>query len=171
MSLILTNENINTLISTKSLHVSRKQQKIRGNFNYFLSPQMCLRIFNCKVLISDPKYIVLEFDKITDSTLYFFLQKISKSLIDYTTSIFNLSEENIFYSLYSDVDSKFTIRCYLPQSQKKYTTKYYVDNEEMPFKCIKPRIFIDQVIIDVKNIWQNNNRIGFNLELAKVYFI
>ena len=169
MSLILNSENIYKLCTTRSLVISRKPQKIKGNYNFSISPLLCLRIYNVKVLISDTKYIVLEFDKIENGSLFMLLLKIDKHITEYLKNIFNFPDNITFHSIYSDVDTKFTLRCYLPQTNNKYNIKYYVDNQEETFQCLHKNSVLKEVIIDVKNIWQNKDRVGYNLELKKVY--
>ena len=83
------------------------------------------------------------------------------------SELFNTS----IYKLMSEIDDdKFTIRCYLPNIKGKHLIKCYIDNKEETFKLPRVNTVIDNCIIEIRNIWNINNKSGFNIELKSTSY-
>lgn len=152
------------LIQEKTLALLRKQQKTQDAFNYYLNPSISFQINNPKVIICNSNYIVFQLDKYKNLSLYQMLKSINDQLYNYLKYLYN-TEAETSHTIFSEVDDNFTLRCYLPHIGKKYSIQSTFFNKEVPFTLPKINCVIDAAIIDIKNLWEMNNRIGFNLEL------
>lgn len=162
----ITSKSIIELCNNNIITIIKKNQKTRSNYNYFISPNLSIPLYNSKVLISTQDYIVLEFDKINNFNLYLMLKTIDKYIINYLKECFTIDEKITIYSLYSDTETHFTIRCSLPNYNYKYSIKYYnSENNQIPFKLPKKDSIIPKLSFDIRNLWHSNNRIGYNLQL------
>jgi hypothetical protein len=74
-----------------------------------------------------------------------------------------LANENI-YSVVSEQENTFTIRCSLPNYKGYYNIVYELD-EVLPFKLPRKGNIIETARVDIRNLWKNNGVLGFNLEL------
>ena len=75
MSIYLTLDNLNDLISSKSLKILKKNQKENGT-NYYFTPNLVLKLYGAKVIFINPKFLVFQFCKIKNSSLYLLLKSI-----------------------------------------------------------------------------------------------
>ena len=81
MSIYLTLDNLNDLISSKSLKILKKNQKENGT-NYYFTPNLVLKLYGAKVIFINPKFLVFQFCKIKNSSLYLLLKSINSILLN-----------------------------------------------------------------------------------------
>ena len=62
MTVILTNELLNKMISDDILKIFKKTQKNASNCNYYFTPNIGLSLYSVKVKYLDKKFLVFEFD-------------------------------------------------------------------------------------------------------------
>jgi hypothetical protein len=160
---------IKELCDNNEITIIRKSQKTTSDFNYFLSPNLTVNLYGGRVMIITKDYIVLEFSKLEKEGLYIMLKTIDKYIINYLKECFSISEKNTIYSLYSETDAYFTLRISLPNYKYKYSIKCYDKNDnQIPFKLPIVNEIIKESILDIRNLWNSNNRIGYNLQLKIV---
>lgn len=165
MTLILTSE----LLDNLDLKIMKKNQKDTNNTNYYFTSLIGLNLYNAKVIVSNTKFLVLQFDKIKNYNLLLLLRKTNNFLQNELKKRYSeLFNENI-YSLVSesDKDDTFSIRCYLPSYKGHYNIKYDLDGIQ-PFKLPKVNHIINIATVDIRNLWKSNDVLGFNLELKSV---
>ena len=172
MTIIINSEVLSELINSEQLKIVKKRQQHSDNFNYYFSPSIGLNLWKPKVMIINPKFIVLEFNKIEHMSLLILLRDINKKLQklvkNKNSELFNTD----IYNIMSEIDNdKFTIRCYLPNFKGKHLIKYYVDKNEEMFKLPRVNTVIDNCIIEIRNIWKTNDKSGFNIELKSISHI
>ena len=168
MTIILTKDVLRHLLITKKLNLLKKHQSDKVSCNYYINPNVSVKIYNPKVLISQDKYMVFEFDKRTSIGLYSLLKMINEELQKLLITE-NINEETTFYDIFSEIDDdKYTIRCSLPKTRYKYNIKYLYNEEEVSFSLPKKGCIFNEIIIDIRNIWKKDNKIGYNLELKEI---
>jgi hypothetical protein len=164
----LTSEIIRDLTDQCVITIIKKRQKdssdSKPNFNYFITPNLRINLFNAKLLVSNPKFIVLQFDRYRDLSLLSLLKTVNTRIIDYLNRCYPVDCPNI-YSLYSEQENTFTLRCYLPQVRSKYLISYEVDGEDCKYVTPRQSSIIDCVGIEIRNIWESGGKMGFNLEV------
>lgn len=165
---IITHELLNTLERENELKVMKKEQtgSVIG-LNYFISPKLSIRLYKPKVVFINSKSITLEMSKINTG-----LTSLLRRCDDLITQKIDIDlEGKIKYNICYDNEKNNTIllRCYLPSYKSKYLIKYMVEGKESIFKLPNSNTCLDEVIIDIRNIWYNNNKIGYNLELKYVH--
>lgn len=166
MHVMLTCDTIRGLCSSGRLTIIQKSQKNSDNFNYYITPNLTLQLFGGKVIVSDPKYLVLQFDRVASISLLNLLRTTSSCLSDYLKSCVDVDTE-LIYPLFSEQESTFTIRIYLPHVKRKYFIETYItdDDEVVPFRTPRIGAVLKEARVEIRNLWQNKGRIGFNLEL------
>ena len=172
MTIIINSEVLSELINSEQLKIVKKRQQHSDNFNYYFSPSIGLNLWKPKVMIINPKFIVLEFNKIEHMSLLILLRDINKKLQklvkNKNSELFNTD----IYNIMSEIDNdKFTIRCYLPNFKGKHLIKYYVNKNEEMFKLPRANTIIDNCVIEIRNIWKTNDKSGFNIELKSISYI
>lgn len=166
MTIILNSVVLNELVDTSVLKILKKNQKIQGNCNYYFNPNIGLKLYNPKVKYVDKKTIVFEFDKYKYASLLVLLNYINDVLQRTTKNEFSELFEKQIYNIVSEQDSKFTIRCYLPN----YNGKYFIDTGSTEkFTVPRSGCEYDTAVIEIRNIWKMGEKYGFNLELKNVY--
>lgn len=171
MSVVLTSDKIKSLCSDGCLTIVKKSQKNTGNYNYYITPNLALNLYGGKVIVSDQKYLVLQFEKYdkdscSNLNLLNFLRTTTSCISDYLKSCTDINTE-LMYPLFNEHDTTLTLRVYLPHVRQKYfiETKLIEENEVVPFKRPMVGVVIRQARVDIRNLWQNKGRVGFNLEL------
>lgn len=175
MSIKINSKILNELVSEQKLAILKKPQKKAGNINYFITPSLCLELYNAKVVFSTPSYIVFEFDKVQHVNLLSMLQSIDKQLQYYLRTSFHIDNEQVqIHQIYFDKESTFTIRCSLPSFGRHPSIKYLVyadvNGEDCPFKVPRNNIILTKISVDIRNFWESQSRIGYNLELKRVSY-
>lgn len=172
MARVLLNTNIiHEMVNTNNLTTNIKFQRGDGK-NYFFVPTIGIQLYNAKVSWIDQykKNISFSFNKYENLSLLNMLKSINESLI----GVYNKQSDNpvpvapFFY----EKDELFYIRVYLPNLNKKYHIECsFIDSqntESSSFSIPRLNCVYDSIIIDIRNIWENDMRSGFNLELKKV---
>lgn len=168
-NLIISSEILKKFHEDKSLKLIKRKQKNIDNYNYYITPNLSIELFNPKVFIVTHKYIVFEYKKHEVLNLFSLLQSTNNTILN-LLKIYTQTELKTTYNLYSIVDDTITIRCSLPQKNNKYL----IDNidmytfEKRQFYLPKKGININSVIIDIRNIWETDDKIGYNLELKSI---
>lgn len=164
--IILNSEIINDLISSKTLVLQSKFKKQNGK-NYFFIPNIGIKLFNAKVSWIDPfkKNISFAFNKRDNMSLLIMLRYINDRLI------FVYNNKSIYPKpvapFFFEKDELFYIRCYLPNIKGKYHIESYFNNNLESFTIPKLSSIYNIIIIDIRNIWEDENKSGFNLELKE----
>lgn len=164
MTIILNSEVLDSLIRDDILKILKKNQKIAGNCNYYFTPNIGLNLYNAKVKFVDKKFIVFEFEKYKHLGLLGLLKRINEVLkTKVRTNNSELFEKAIF-DLFNEDDNVFSLRCYLPN----YNGKYSIETNFEKFNIPRVGCCYDIATIEIRNIWKNNEKHGFNCELKRV---
>jgi hypothetical protein len=168
------NDLYNTVIS-----ISKKIQKQKNSSNFFFSPTLDIELHHARVWYIDFKTMVFIFNKSENLNLYLFLQNISKTLLTKTeyyakqitySSSFGTKTKFNFLSNRNSRDKndleilEFTIKCFIPPSIKLFHEQKEV-KYQMP---LKGNLF-DKITLNIKNIWEDPTRIGFNIEVKELH--
>lgn len=166
---ILNSEIMNDLVSTDTLKLIEKYQRGSGK-NHFFTPTIGLKLYNPKVTWVDPykKNLAFSFSKNNNLNLYTMLKHINTSLSSiYKQKAYN-PIDNIS-SFFYEKGEYFYIKCYLPNTNKKYQIISFFNDSEEPFNVPRTGASYNTVIVDIRNIWEKDNHAGFNLELKETY--
>lgn len=170
MVYLLTSTSLTELLQEGRLHLLKKPQKL--GTNYYFAPTIGIKLYNAKVLFSDQKNITFQFDKWKNPSLYKMLQHINTVLLQkYKKSSDQVPA--ITYNIFSETEDHVNIRVFLPSSKGKYTI-HVQDNEEhsaLEFKIPRKGIIYDVVVLEIRNIWEQSTRSGFNLELKSIEYV
>lgn len=165
---ILTSEILNDLLKTNSLTLQEKYQKNNGK-NYYISPTIGLKLNNPKVswIDSYKKNISFIFPKYENLSLLNFLKYVQEKLEElYKTTSYNPQNlSNIYY----EKGDYFYIKTHLPNTYKNYNIISVFNNQQETFYVPKLGATYNYIIVDIRNIWEQNNLAGFNLELKETY--
>lgn len=166
--ILLNGETLNKLYNTNSLILSKKWQK--KTLNYYFCPTIGLKLYNPQVSWIDPskKNISFMFNKWENTSLLKLLQFIHDTL----TTIYNdsaYSTPSTLAPFFYEKDDKFYIRTYLPQVKGHYGIKSTFDNITGPFYIPRKDCTYNSIIIDFRNIWESDNRAGYNIELKETF--
>lgn len=167
---ILNSEIMNDLVSTDTLKLIEKYQRGGAGKNYFFTPTIGIKLYNPKITWVDPykKNVAFSFSKIENLNLHIMLKHFNKALSSiYKQKAYN-PIDNMSPFFYEKGDY-FYIKCYLPNTNKKYQITSFLNNEEEPFIIPKVGCSYNTVIVDIRNIWEKDNHAGFNLELKETY--
>lgn len=156
------------MIETGQISIMKKRQKISG-YNYFLSPNIGFKLYGAKVLSSDPNYLVLGFDTAKDASLLSLLKYVDDKIKDYLKTSY-IVESTVFHNIYKHLDKEptFSIRCYLPHLGNRYFTECTSDDKQVGFNIPRKFATIDSAYVEIRNVWESNNRLGYNIELKSV---
>ena len=176
MSIILTNNTLNEI--SKDLCIFKYSNK--NNFkNYFFSPNISIKLYNPKVTWVDnnnisfcfKKYVTIQDNVITQSDNILLLNLL-RNINDTLLKIYDNYKDmyghnklknlpNLFYE--SKDDNFFYIKCNLPNRNGKFFIKTQDDFS-------KPYIGTEytSVILDIRNIWEIDDKVGFRLELKQI---
>jgi len=165
--IILNSEIINELIRNDSLHFQTKFQRGDGK-NYFFIEPISLCLYNAKVTWIDAsrKNMSFCFNKYDNLNLFIMLRHINQKLTElYNNKVYNpVSNISAFFYEKDDV---FYIKCYLPNVKSKYLIKSIFNSSEEQFIIPKVGLVYSSIILDIRNIWEKDNKAGFNLELKE----
>lgn len=165
MVYLLTSESLTNLIQEGKLNILKKSQKL--GTNYFFTPTIGIKLYNPKVIFSDRKNITLQFDKRTNLNLYKMLEFINSILMKkYKNSSQTVPDLN--YNLFYENDDFFNIRVFLPYSKGKYDIQVTDNANFIPFRIPNKGAVYDIVVVEIRNIWEQASRSGFNLELKSI---
>lgn len=161
--IILNSQILQELDITTNIKFQRGDGK-----NYFFVPTIALKLYNPKVAWIDPlkKNISFSFNKYENLTLLKMLKSINDKLI-YIYN--NKSDEPVLTSpFFYEKDDLFYIRCYLPNCNKlkgKYFIESIFNGQTEKFNIPLVNCVYSSIIVDIRNIWEDPSRSGFNLEL------
>jgi hypothetical protein len=164
MSIVLSSSTLTDIVNTTGIGVQRKT--VRGTTNYYFSPNMGLKLFKAQVYEATPKHIVFKYDIVNSSSLH--------SLLSYVNSTFKASVEpqiqkgKPFYDLFNFNGKHIYIRCHLPSKYGQIFVSSFSDDNEIPFKLPRPGAIFEEVLFDIRNVWETKEKAGFNLELKSV---
>lgn len=171
---IISHELLNGLEKNDEIKIIKKEQTgSMVGLNYFISPKLSIKLYKPKVIFVNPKTITFEMSKINTGLLGL-LRRCDQIITDKIKTQDHEDsldlDKKIKYGIFYENESNNTIclRCYLPAFKTKYLIKYIEEREEVPFKLPRSNSVIDEVIIDIKNVWVSGNKIGYNLELKIV---
>ena len=164
--MILLNSDV---LDETNISVCRKKQASGSGSNFFFSPNIGLKVYNAKVLIVTQKYIVFTFDKRTHLSLLNLFRKINNRLQTIIKHTFYDLKDHPIHSMISENEETFTIRCNLPNYRGKYLVKSYQNNMEIKFNLPNINAVFDCILIDIKNLWQLNDTLAYNVELKTLF--
>lgn len=166
MTIILNSETLLNLKNNKTVILNKKYQKNSSDYNFYINPNIGIKLYNAKVSYITNNFIVFEYNKKDSLNLFILLKNINEYLLDiYKKS--DSHESKTLYNLFMDKTDTFTIRCHLPKSKFKYLIYSYIDMDLINFNLPKQGLIYDEVFIDIRNLWIKNNIVGFNLELKE----
>lgn len=153
----------------------------KNNFkNYFFSPNISIKLYNPKITWIENNNISFSFQKYATIENNIIVKNDNISLLDLLRNI-NTTLLKIFYDykenyghtqnedlpcLFYEKDTHFYIKCNLPNKNGKY----FIKTQDQDFT--KPKIGTEytSVILDIRNIWEINDKVGFRLELKEINF-
>lgn len=171
MTIILNSEVLSELINNNNINILKKNQKDSNNSNYYFNPSMGLNLWRSKVIFTNPKFIVLQFKIVDNINLLTLLRNIDTRLQRLLKSKYSELFNVDIYSIMSERDDIFTIRCHLPNYKGKYFIKNETDNGDSVFKLPLLNATIDHCMIEIRNVWQTDKKYGFNVELKSVKYL
>jgi hypothetical protein len=148
----------------------QKPQTDTISFNYFLHPNISIMLYNPKVVKTDKNYLVFEFDKYRNIAFFNLLKAFNSSVRESLKSNFELTEGTVIYDLYYERSTVFTIRCSLPKVRGKFMIDSVDNDTGAPcvFRLPRPNAVYSCIRIDVRNLWERDNKIAYNLEVKEV---
>ncbi|NDC95363.1 hypothetical protein EB118_15875 [bacterium] len=147
--------------------VRKRQNGSNGNTNMYISPNIGIKMYKPTVLYVNTKYIVFKFEKKDHLTLCLLLRKISDNLKAKLHSTFYDLKEKHIYDIISETDDDFTIRCNIPGTTGKYFVK---TNDHSMFRLPRVSAVYNNVVIEFRNYWEQNGKVGMNSELKYVQY-
>lgn len=176
MTIIINSE----ILPDLKIKILKKTQKISCNHNYYFSPNMGMHLYNAKVVFINPKFIVFEFNKRTHLNLLLLMRKTNDRLQTELKKNFSELFDKEIYDIVSEKEESFSIRCFLPNSLSKIAgigtrEKYNIicqnsQNENLSFKLPRLECIFSEITIEIKNVWENGDKRGFNIELKSVRY-
>ena len=162
--LILNSELLNNLIQSNELTLMKKFQRGKNGSNYFFIPNIGVKLFNVKVTWVDPfkKNLSFSINRWENPNLINMLRHINTSLSELYKNI-SYSNLNVASFFFEKGDFIY-IRTYLPNTNGKYHIYNNLGNFTVPRKdaCF------DSITIYFKNIWEDDTKAGFNIELKEI---
>ena len=166
MTIILNAENLIELQKERKITLVKKYQKNSDDYNFYINPNIGIKLYSAKVIDISLNHIVFEYNKKDSLNLFILLKLINENLLNLYKQSDSYDSKTI-YNLYIDKEDTFTIRCYLPHNKFKYFISHYESNIQKPFNLPKKKGVYDEVYIDIRNLWIKDNKVGFNLELKQ----
>ena len=157
----------------KDIKILKKSQKIDGNVNYYFTTVLAMSLYNPKVIFINPKFLVFEFEKYNNSlctysnSLCTLINTINDTLKNVTKSKYSELYDKNIYNIFSETETTFSIRCYLPNKNGKY---FITCKDNLTFKLPTAHCNFNSIIVEIRNIWGKNGTYGFNVELKQVEY-
>lgn len=168
---ITSNEYLKTIIENNYIKIIKKAQKTKNASNYYISPNLRIKLYNCKLMIANANYFVLIFDKKDNMSLLLMLRSIDNMLYNYIKSNYYISNNKIKYSIHSETDEIFTIRCTLPHYKNKYfITCDFEEEKNVKFTIPKTYKILKSIHIELRNLWETPEKIGYNTEVKYINY-
>lgn len=164
MTIILTS----SILSELELEIFRKRQKNIENSNFYFTPNIGIKLYNAEIMIVTPKYVVFKFDKVKDLNLLILFRNINNYLQNKIKTRFGDFINKNIYNMFSEQEDFFTLRCSLPGYNGRYHIKYTENNQVNYFKMPKVGTKYNCVLLEIRNVWENDKGVGFNLELKQI---
>lgn len=169
MTIILNSEILLELKNNKGISLAKKYQKNSSNYNFFINPNIGIKLYKAKVSEITINHVVFEYNKKDSINLFTFFKHINEHLLDlYKQS--DYYQDKTIYNFFIDKQDTFTIRCYLPHNKFKYFISHYENDILQFYNLPKKGCIYDEVYIDLRNLWIKDNKVGFNLELKQTKF-
>lgn len=168
MSIILTSDILNELITSKKLKIIKKTQKISENSNYYFTPSLGINLYKPKITFIKSNFIVLEFDKYEFYNLLKLLQNINDKLQNKLKNEYSELFNQDIYNIISEQENTFTLRCHLPNKNGKYFIK--CNESTIGFKLPKVNSYLDSALVEIRNVWCYDSKYGFNIELKSINY-
>ena len=167
--MLLTLDKLKGIVEDDTLKIAKKHQK-EGGVNYYFSPNIGIKLYKAKVVFKNPKFLVLQFSKDHNINLLFFLRGVNNILLHELKKKHSEMFTKEIYSFFSETETHFTIRCYLPNYKNKYLIQCESsDNSVTYFTLPRLEYVFDNITLEIRNVWHKNERGGFNLELKYIY--
>jgi len=167
MTIILNSDILYELQTNKQLKLTKKFQKNSLNYNFYINPNIAIKLYTAKIIDISLNHITFEYNKKDSLNLFLFLKKVNESILElYKNS--DSHENKTIYDMYVNKPESFTIRCYLPHFKSKYFINYFENDIQKQFFLPKKGYIYDELYIDIRNLWIKDNKVGFNLELKEI---
>lgn len=162
--LILNSELLSNIMKTNGLTAIKKFQKGKSGSNFFFTPSIGIKLFNVKVTWVDPfkKNLAFSINRWENPNLITLLRYINKCLSDIYKR-YSYLDLNISPFFFEKGDFIY-IRTYLPNTNGLY----HIHNNLGSFIVPRKDSTFDSITIYFKNIWEDDTRAGFNIELKDV---
>lgn len=159
--IVLNSENINETLN----HITFIVKNAKNNYkNYIIQPNISISLYNSKVSWVDGscKNLCLCFNKYDNMSLKNMLKIINDKINNKTDYFYSLENKiSIFY----EKGDYFYVKCFLPPN-----INYTFDGLKETYSKPRVGIIIKQCIIDIRNVWMNNDtkNVGIHLELKEI---
>lgn len=166
-SIVLTSLDV---LEKLELSVSRKSQKANDCYNYFFSPSLSIRLYKPSISVVNKDYIVFKYDKYYSSGLYHYLESISERLYALIGRFYNtkdLQKDNILLVN----ENSIYLKAHLPHKNNRYFISVHNTDTNTLSNCFvlpNTNAVYDEVVVDIRNVWQYKGKLGFRLELKYV---
>jgi hypothetical protein len=134
--------------------------------NTFFSPRLQLNIYKCKVKnVINQHTINISLDK----AVHFCVVKALDALHENVSN--RLAFEKL-YKPYFDQKDNVLLRLYIPKKDSRYVVKCTENNGLSTCSFTLPRAgcVFDHIVVEIKNIWSQGNKSGYNVELKEVHY-
>lgn len=169
MSIVVTHDFLKQLgseVGVDTLKIMKRAQKSNDSFNYFISPKLVLHLYKAKVVYCNSSYIVLGYSKFESLSLLTLLRHSSQVLKNKIEDSFIIPKSKEFFGIAQETEETFRVRCSL--SNKNITLIDSYTNRQIPFRLPKANSILDVVKIQIKNVWETPEKVGFNVELYEI---
>lgn len=165
--IVLNSTILNELTTSNTLYLQKKFTK-KDVVNYFFVPNIGLKLYKAKISWIDPfkKHVSFSFNKYESSSLLDLLKSVYTKLIILFKA--KTGTDTLVSPFYFEKGDNFFIRCYLPNTKGKYNIESLFNNIPEQFSIPRLLYTYDVIIVDIRNIWVDSTRAGFNLELKEV---
>jgi hypothetical protein len=170
MSIVITHEALQQLRSSDNLKIMKRTQKASDSYNYYLAPKLILHLYQAKVVFVNTSYIVFQYSKFESLGLLTLLRhsgEVLKKKIEYN---YDLPSSKQFFGIAQETEETFRVRCSLPKKNDSFDIKVIDNhtNQPIPFRLPKAKSVLHSVSIQIKNVWETHEKVGFNLEVVEV---
>ncbi|NBP02835.1 MAG: hypothetical protein EBU90_22510 [Proteobacteria bacterium] len=152
--IIVDSQEIAAMCEDGRLSINMKPQRNGQGNNYLFNPDIGIICTNVSVIELNTKYVILGLNP-TDGADGI---RLGKHLQNYLKRSYYIQETVPFYDLVNKTTDKedYWIRCYLPQFRGKSVFDLRQSDQ------------LESVTLDIKNVWQLSDKLGFNVEVKCV---
>uniref|UniRef100_A0A6C0H6S2 Uncharacterized protein n=1 Tax=viral metagenome TaxID=1070528 RepID=A0A6C0H6S2_9ZZZZ len=152
--IIIDSEEIKAMCEDGRLSIYMKPQRNGQGNNYLFTPDIGVIFRNVRVIELNTKYVILGLNQSDGGDGI----SLGKYLQNYLKRSYYIPDTVPFYDLVNRTtdNEEYCIRCYLPQIRGK--SVFGLRQSEQ----------LESVTLEIKNVWQLSNKLGFNVEVRCV---